>query len=355
LAMVQGLQCNCSGAHMASLLTDLRYGLRLLARSPGFTAVAVLTIAIGIGVNTTIFSWIRAVLLNPLPGAAEPDRVVTLETLAPSGESVTTSYLDYRDFRDHAKLLDGITLAQPVALAVGDERQAERIWAELVSGSFFDVLGVKPERGRFFSAAEKGDAQNAHPVVVISHSLWKSRYHADRSAIGTTIRINRTAFTIIGVAPEGFHGSMAGLGFEMWAPVTMFGQLTATGDWMLRDRKTRMFRVLTRLKPGVTIEQAREEVRAIARRMAEADTYTNQGISATLLPLWKAHFSAQALMLGPLSILMGACVVLLLIVCANVANLLLARASGRQKEFSIRLALGRRTPGWFASFLPRPS
>ena len=329
---------------METLLQDVRYGFRQLRHSPGFSLVAVLTIAIGIGASTTIFSWIRSVLLNPLPGAGQPERVVALEMLTPSAEWTPTSYLDFRDFRDHSKLLESMTVAVPMNLAVGDEKHVDRTWGELVSGNYFDVLRVQPEVGRFFSKAESGDEQNAHAVVIISDPLWRNRYHSDPGIVGTTVRINRYPYTIIGVAPENFHGSMPGLSFEMWAPATMFGQLSSTGDWMLRDRKTRMFRVLARLASGVPIEQARAELQGLSRRMAEADADTNEGMSATLLPLWKSHYGIQDSLLAPLSILMGACGVVLLIVCANVANLLLARAVTRQKELSVRLALG--APRW---------
>ncbi len=325
---------------METFLQDVRYGLRMLVKNPGFAAVAILTIAVGIGSSTTIFSWIRTVLLNPLPGASQPERVVALEMLTPSGEWTPTSYLDFRDFRDNTKLFDSMTVTQPMDLAVGDEKQVQRVWGEVVSGNYFEVLRVKPALGRFFSKAEQGDEQNAHAVTVISYAMWRNRYHSDPSLVGTTVRINRYPYTIIGVAPEDFHGSMPGLSLEMWAPATMFGQLSSTGDWMLRDRKTRMFRVLARLAPGVGIERARAEVQALALHNAEVDADTNQGMSATLLPLWKSHYGIQDSLLAPLSILMGACGVVLLIVCANVANLLLARAVSRQKELSVRLALG---------------
>jgi predicted permease len=325
-----------------TLIDDLRYGLRLLRNSPAFTGVAILTMAVGIAANTTVFSWIQSVLLNPLPGAGDPDRIVTLETVTPSGEHITTSYPDYRDLRDHSTLFDGLAVSQMRALNLGEYPHAERVWAELVSGNYFDTLRVKPAIGRFFSGPEKDDTPDAHPVAVLSHALWTSRYHADPSVVGTTVRINRYPFTIIGVAPATFHGSMPGLAFDLWTPAMMFGQITAAGEYYLRDRRTRMFFGLARLKPGVTIAQARGEIQALAHRMEEANAYENTGMSMTLVPLWQARFGAQSVLRAPLGILMAVAGVLLLIVCANLANLLLARATARQKEFGIRVALGAR-------------
>jgi predicted permease len=327
---------------MNAFLRDLRYGLRTLTRNPGFTAVAVLTIGIGIGASTTIFSWMRPMLLNPLPGATQVERIVAIENMAPDGEPITTSYLDFRDFRDNLKLVNLVTARVGNVFSVGDAPRTTQVWGEMVSGGFFDMLGIQPEAGRFFSAAERDDAQNAHAVVVISHSYWKNQYHSDRSAIGASLRINRTPFTIIGVAPEGFHGTCSGLDYEMWMPLTMYGQLTHTGTWILRDRNARFFMMYARLAPGVSMEQARAEVQALANRMAVADADSNQGIGATVLPVWQSHFGTQSILLTPITILMGASGVVLLIVCANLANLLLARATGRLKEFSVRLAMGAR-------------
>jgi predicted permease len=329
-------------AAMNTLLRDLRYGLRTLTRNPGFAAVAVLTIGIGIGASTTIFSWMRPMLLNPLPGATQAERIVAIENTAPDGEPITTSYLDFRDFRDNLKLVNLVTARVGNVFSVGDAPHTTQVWGELVSGGFFDMLGIEPEAGRFFSDAERDDAQNAHAVVVISHSYWKGHYQSDRSAIGSSLRINRTPFTIIGVAPESFHGTRSGLDYEMWMPLTMYGQLTHTGNWMLRDRNTRNFMMFARLAPGVTTEQARAEVQALANRMAVADADSNKGIGATVLPVWQSHFGTQSILLTPITILMGASGVVLLIVCANLANLLLARATGRLKEFSVRLAMGAR-------------
>lgn len=325
---------------MTFLLQDLRYALRSFRNRPTFAAVAILTIAIGIGANTTIFSWLRSLVLNPFPGAAEPERIVAIENTAPDGTPITTSYLDFRDYRDNLRLVKSVTAYRGYLFSVGEAPNVERAWGEMASGGVFDMCGVKPEAGRFFSAEEQDDAQNAHAVVVISHGYWKSRYGLSTSAIGSILRINQTPLTIVGVAPEGFHGTHAGLDYDFWIPLTMYGQMTHTGTWMLRDRNTRNFMLLARLAPGVSTDQARGEVQALANRMAELDADSNQGVGATVLPVWQSHFGTQAMLLTPVAILMGTGGVVLLIVCANLANLLLARATGRQQEFSIRLALG---------------
>ena len=325
---------------MTNLVRDLRYGLRALVRNPGFTAIAIFTIAIGIGANTTVFSWMRSMVLNPIPGAAQPERIVAIENMAADREPLTTSYLDFTDFRDHLRLVNFVSARIGNVFAVGDGPKTERVWGEMVSGNFFDTLGLKPEAGRFFSGAESDDTQNAHPVVVISHGYWTNHYHPDASAIGSTLRLNDTVLTIIGVAPASFHGTRTGFDYELWLPLTMYGRMTHTGTWMLRDRNTRNLQFFARLAPGATIEQARDEVQALASRMSVVDADTNQGVGATLLPIWQSHFGTQSVLLTPIAILMGVSGVVLLIVCANLANLLLARATGRQKEFGIRLALG---------------
>ncbi len=189
---------------MRSLLQDLFYGLRMSRKSPGFTLVAVLTLAVGIAANTAVFGWIENVLLRPLPGVTDGGRLAAFESLRADGDFVTTSYPDYRDFRDHLKLISGIVVASPSAFSIGEEEHAERIWGELVSGNYFAVLGVKPVLGRPFSPDEYGDKQGAYPVAVISHSLWKRRFHSDPGVIGSTIRVNRRQLTVVGVAPRNF-------------------------------------------------------------------------------------------------------------------------------------------------------
>ena len=326
---------------MRTLIQDLRYGIRMALRSPGFTLIAVATLAAGIAANSTVFSWIDSVLLHPLPGVADPASLVALETLAPDGSALLNSYLDYKDYRDHLKLIAGIAGARPsLPFSIGQDVHAERAWGELVTGSFFAVLGVRPMLGRTFTPEESGDAQGAYPVVVISERLWRRRFHADPGVIGQSLRVNRRELTIVGVVPASFQGSLNGLAVDLWAPITMGVQLKVMQKWSLDDRGTRQMLGFARLRPNVTIEQARAEIQALAHRMAEADADSNHGLSANALPLWRSHFGAQYMLLAPLTILMGVCGVVLLIVCANVANLLLARATARQREFSVRMAVG---------------
>jgi predicted permease len=325
---------------LRNLRSDIRYGLRMMARNPAVSLVAVLTLACGIAASATVFTWINAVLLQPLGGVADPGRLVTLDTVTANGELITTSYLDFVDFRDHLKLFDGIAVTRPAAFSVGQEDHAERVWGELVSGNFFAVLGVRPEAGRLFLPSEYGDAAGGYPVAVISDRYWRSHYGADSSIVGRTIRINQHELTVVGVAAPAFHGSMPVTWFDVWVPYMEQPMLNGVPQWMLRDRHTRNMLGIARLKTGVTAEQARLELKTLADRMAVSNADVSEGLSATIVPLWKSPQGPQGLLLGPLRILMSICVLVLLIVCANVANLLLARATVREKEFSARLALG---------------
>ena len=326
---------------MLNLRQDLEFGLRILTKSPGFTIVAVLTLALGIAVNTTVFSWIDSVLLHPFPGVGDPGSLALIETVTPGGEYlVNTSYLDYRDYRDSLKLVSAVAVARFTPLSVGAGGKTERAWAELVSANYFDVLRVKPVLGRTFLPEEGGDKAGAYPVAVISHRMWRNRFRGDAGVLGKTIRLNRNELTIVGVAPPEFRGSLVGLVYDVWMPVTMATAM-GTGDGTLGFRGTRdLTSTIVRLKPGVTIEQAGDEVAAVARRLAAAYPATNRGVEAALVPVWAGHLGAQGMLLKPLQILMAVCLLLLLIVGANVANLLLARAVSRQKEFGIRLAMG---------------
>lgn len=322
-----------------SFVGDVRYAARRILGAPAVSAIIVVTLAVGIAATATVFSWTRSVLLDPLPGAADARRVMALEMTTPSGGWTAVSWLDYVDFRRHTRSFDGMAAAFPTALAIGDESRTERRWGELVSGNFFDVLKVQPALGSFFPETSD-DPEGSRPTIVISHALWQSRWRGDSAVIGSVVHVNRHPFTVIGVAPATFRGSMAGEDFQLWVPAAMIGQIVPTGGWWLRDRGTRTFRVLTRLGPGVTLGAAREDVAALAARMAAANGEKSRGMSALVMPLWQSHWGIQDPLRAPLMVLLGACGLVLLIVSANAANLLLARAIGRGRELGLRLALG---------------
>jgi len=324
-------------------MKDVWFGLRILRRRPWFTAVVVLTLGLGIAVNTTVFSWIDSVLLHPFPGVGDPQELALIETVTPTGEYlVNTSYLDYSDYQDNLKLVSGIALGRFTPLSVGAEGKTARAWAELVSANYFDLLKVKPVLGRTFLPEEGRDREGGAPVAVISYGMWQARFAGDSKVLGKIIRLNRHELTIVGVAPREFHGTTAGVVYDVWIPVTMATAM-GTGDGTLHYRGTRdETSTIVRLKHGVTIGQARAEVAALGKRLAALYPPTNRGVDLTVTPLWHGHLGAQGMLLQPLRILMALSLLLLLIVCANVANLLLARAVSRRKEFGTRLALGAR-------------
>jgi putative ABC transport system permease protein len=324
---------------MDTLLHDVRYAFRMLRKAPGATAVAVLSLALGLSVNTTVFSWARSVILNPLPGVADADRIVTIESVTPSGEMIDASFPDYRDFRDRASLLDGVIAFKERPLGLGADARTERVWALMVSGNYFDVLGLRPALGRFFEGVERSDAFDAAPVAVLGHAMWRSRFGGDRSVVGRRIVLNRRPYTIVGVAPPGFAGTITGLRFDLYVPLTMQRTLTGGSQW-LAVRSARPLYLFARLKPDVTLERARSEVEAIASALAKEQPASNRGISATLLTLAHARRGIQSNLGGVMRILLALAALVLLIVCANVANLQLARAGTREREFAIRLGLG---------------
>ena len=324
---------------MPTLFQDLGYALRTLRARPAFAATAIFTLALGIAVNSVVFSWINLVLLHPLPGTGDGQRLMVFESVQPDGEGRNISYADFRDYRDHLALSKVTIALWNNALSLGEGEHAERVWGELVAGNYFDVLGVKPILGRFFLPEEQGDQPGAAPVAVISERLWRRQFHANAQILRSTIKVNRRDLTVIGIAPADFYGMSRGVEYEIWIPLTMGPQLNRITEQTLSARPPRMFNGMARLMPGVSIEQARAEAASVARDLATRYPGTNRDFSVTLAKEADAG-GVRNMLLGPLRILMAMCLVVLFIACVNVANLLLAWSVARQTELGIRLALG---------------
>lgn len=320
---------------MRGVLEDLQYAMRVLRRTPTLTAVAVLTLALGIAATTTVFGWIDGMVLHPFRGARIDRQLAVLESVSASGLQNQVSYADFRDFQDSLRSISGLLLDQKGPASIGEGEKAYSVWYEGVSGNYFDVLGVKPVLGRAFARDEYGDRAKAF-TAVISYRLWKSHFHSDKSVLGRTVQINRYPVTIVGVAPPEFAGDFPGMALDIWVPAPLTGE---------RQRDARNFHAIVRLKPGVSVSEANAEAATVAARLARDFPKTNQGIGARIVPIWKAKdWGASSIVAWPLAILGAACGLVLLIACANVANLLLARSAARQTEFGIRAALGA-SPG----------
>ncbi|MGA8144337.1 MAG: ABC transporter permease [Candidatus Acidiferrales bacterium] len=324
---------------MGTLLQDIRYGVRMLAKNPGFTAVAVLSLALGIGGNATVFSWLEAVLLHPLSLVQDSNRLVDVETVMPDGAYHTSSYPDFKDYRDHNHVFSGMIGFELVGtnLKLEKEQPPQRNWGLIVTENYFDLLGVNAARGRTFHAADE-QGPNSDPYIVLSDGLWRRRFGSDPKVIGKSVEINQHPFTVIGIAPRGFNGTIVGIAAEYFVPMQM--QPQALPGESLVYRNPTFIHMMGRLKPSVSLEQSRAEMVTIARQLEKQYPDTNRNVGAYVCPVWQAHYGLQAFLLPVLSFLMVVVILVLLIACANVANLLLARATVREKEIAIRSALG---------------
>src|SRR4029079_3315280 len=296
-------------------------------------------LTLGIGTNAAVLSWIEGILIHPYPLVAHQDRMFALggTTRGVTGGN-SLSYPDFVDFEKNSTLFESFIVDKitGTSLSVGD--RAERASAGIVSANYFDALGVKPILGRGFRPEEE-TGRNAHPVVVISDRMWKDRYNLDPNIIGRTQYLNGIQHTIIGVAPEKFHGTFVGYSFNFWVPISMQETFDSTG-YKLEDRGARWIEGYAFLKPGVSREQAQAELNSIAQRLENEFPATNRGHGVELLPLWKTPFNGAGAMSQTLAITMAVVFLVLLVACANVSNLLLARSLLRRHEMTMRLALG---------------
>src|SRR6266849_6144283 len=324
---------------MTSFWQDVRYSLRMIAKAPGFAVIAILTLALGIGANTTIFSWINSALLNPVPGLASPSEVVALTLSKPGDNPFPCTYPDVEAIRDGQQSFTGIAACGFAQMSLTGKAKPERVWGMLASANYFDVLGVRPILGRGFLPVEDEKPGGA-PVAVISYRLWQTHFGANPNIVGQTIEINQHRYTIVGVTPAVFQGSQTGVRTEIWVPIMMEAQLNSLGD-LLHDHHEFWLLAFGRLKPGVVREQAQEEM--TLRLKPEVKNYPEEHKghdSVTVYPLWRNPFGLNYFLSTLLPTLMAIAGLVLLLACANVANLMLVRSMGRRREIAIRMSLG---------------
>ncbi len=329
-----------AGAGLAAFAQDLRFGVRLLRRSPAFTAIAVVTLGLGIGANTAIFSLGNVFMFRPLP-VKDADRltVVAVQYRA-DADPGQLSYLDYQDYRKQADVFVDMTFYDLSLEGLGYRGHADRIVMAYVPSNFFTLLGLRPALGRLIAPGE-GDAPKTGPVVVLGHGYWMRRFGGDPSVIGTSVTLDGHMVTVIGVVPEEFHGPYNLVELDAYAPIGLVGSVSANSSFYT-DRRDTELRVLATLKPGVTVKQAEAALNVIAARLSKEYPQIDQGQMARVIPerLARPDPSQERTMPLVTTVFLGMVGLVLLVACFNVANLLLARAASREKEIAVRTAMG---------------
>lgn len=324
---------------MRALIREFRFGLRALLKSPGFTIIAILTLALGIGANSTIFSWINSTLLDPIPGVTHASQYVEL-TAGPVGDDAPISYPDYLDLRDHNHTLSSLIVYTLWSIDITGSAKPERVWAMFASANYFDALDVHPFLGRGFLPVE-GTKPGGAPVVVISYRLWQTHFGSDPTIIGRTMQINKRPYSVIGIAPAVFQGTQSGLRADMWIPVMMANQFAVDSDELLNNRGAHWLMTIGHLKPDVTREKVQAEMNTLYGQISKQFPEAHKDRDSLILhPLWRAPFGANYYLRTILLLLIAISGVVLLLACANVASLSLVRGVGRRREMAIRLSVG---------------
>jgi putative ABC transport system permease protein len=319
---------------------DVRFALRLLARSPLFTATAALSLAIGIGANATIFSVGSALLLRAMPGLANPDRLVDIGRSSPGAEFDTVSYPNYADIRDRTTTVSGVFayLIEPTPMSLGGNGDAERVYGALVSGNYFSILGTVPAIGRLLRP-EDDRVGAGNPVTVLSYDLWTRRFASDPQIVGRSVSINGFPFTVIGIAPRGFQGTTLLKG-DLWVPLSTLTQaMPDRRDTLFASRRATWLFMGGRLKNGVSVAQATSELDAIGAALQKEHPDTNEQMTFRAAPL-SVFPGMTKVMAGFIALLMGIVTLLLMIACVNLAGMLLARGASRAREIAVRIAIG---------------
>ena len=322
---------------MSLIIKDIVYAARTLSKRPAFLSIAVLTLALGIGANTAIFSLVNTVLLRSLP-VERPGEIVSVALRAKDDSMSAFSHPNYLDFRDRNEVLSGLLVYRFVPLSLSRSGANERIWGYEVSGNYFDVLGVKPIQGRTF-LPEEDKTRLTHPVVVLSYDGWQRRFAADPNIVGKDIVINNNQFRVIGITPEGFKGTEVIFEPDLWVPNAMIGWIEP-GSTSIDRRGDGSFFAVGRLKPGVDAGQAEASLNLLAQQLAKEYPDTNEGQKVRIVPTGFILPELRNAVVSFTWVLMAAVALVLLVTCTNIAGLLLARATDRRREIAIRLAMG---------------